>query len=190
MFSKSAFRSKSFVSLRPRGESLEERCVLSGVPVDAESDPSLAAYLALEHDLGPVAPSEPLTDADNPSPDPAAVDEVFDDLGDQAEGEDDGTIGSGGWGGGTVNTAPSLDDLRLVFEEGVFTLAGFAHDDQSSAGDLQVTFTGLFEGSLNCESDGSFLLPIERPESSGYIYATVFDGELTSNQLEVYFSAE
>jgi hypothetical protein len=69
-------------------------------------------------------------------------------------------------------------------------LSGFAHDDQTFAGDLAVSFTGLYEGSITCQPDGYFSLQIDRPITSGYIYATAFDGELVSIELPVYFSID
>ena len=58
---------------RLMAESLESRMVLSVAPIDDSADASLADYLAVEHEMGPIVPAEfAASDLDISADDPSA----------------------------------------------------------------------------------------------------------------------
>src|SRR5690349_16530105 len=67
-------KSRGVVSRRRlMAESLESRMVLSVAPVDEAIGPSLAEYLAQEHEMGPVAPTAEIAASDASTVDEAAA---------------------------------------------------------------------------------------------------------------------
>src|SRR6478672_3720327 len=84
-------QSRGIVSRRRlMAESLESRMVLSVAPVDESVGPSLADYLAQEHEMGPAAPAEIATSDASSLDDTAALNPIAFLSQDEGEGEGSG----------------------------------------------------------------------------------------------------
>lgn len=86
---------------RLMAESLENRMVLSVAPIDDSADASLADYLAVEHEMGPIVPAEfAASDLDISAEDPSAQ-PIFAAFTSAFEGEGEAEGGGAGSGGGS-----------------------------------------------------------------------------------------
>ena len=173
-------------------EFLERRCVLSVAPLESETL-SLEAYVAAEHEMGPVEPTA-IEDAPASEPlSPSAVDRVLDggatgDAGqvtlneDVAEGEES-TIG--------VVIGQDLPPQIVMFSAVIvgdeLVISGRVIDDH----DLtlcHVTIWGLVEQpDLSVNAAGDFEFSTAIPGVSDYIYAVANDGYHDSNIVNTYF---
>jgi hypothetical protein len=172
--------------------------VLSVAPVDdvpADDCASLVDYLAMEQEMGPIAPAAAEVPAAN---DPVALDQVIGDyyFGMGGEGEEEGGGGGAGsgsgsgagsgsgsgagsgsgseGGGGEEDADPTIDEVHTNEVEGSITIDGQVSDD-GDVGDLSVTLGGVASGSVTINPDGTFSVDIPTPTEPGDIIIIVTD---------------
>lgn len=170
------------------GERLERRTVLSVAPVELEAvaGPSLAEYLAQDHEMGPIAPviAAMAVDGMNESLmaatlDPGVADQVFGVYQGEGLGEGEGS----GSGSGT-NEPPIVTENHATEPNGTITVEGTITDD-GAPGDLSGTITGG-TGTLTINSDGTFVITDGVPDENGRITITITDADGGSTTYTIF----
>lgn len=173
-------------------EFLERRCVLSGAPLESETL-SLEAYVAAEHEMGPVEPTA-IEDAPASEPlDATAVDVVLGGatVGDaeQAPLNEDVAEGEESTIGIVIgqDLPPQIVGFSTVIEGGELLISGQVLDDHDVML-CHVTIWGLVEQpDLFVNAAGEFEFRTAIPSVSDYIYAVANDGYHDSNIVNTYF---
>lgn len=149
-------------------ESLENRMVLSVAPVDESVGPSLAEYLAEDHEMGPMAPAEVAASDASTFDDTAALNSIT--FLPRAEGEGDGEGSSSGQGsaGGQGSGGSSASGSGGGSGQGSGSGAGSGGGEGSGS--------GAGSGSGQGSSSGS-----EDPTVSSVSFSDDDDGTITVN---------
>jgi len=202
-----AFASRPARPLKTRKllrEHLERRCVLSVAPLPLEGEvPSLEAYVAAGHEMGPVAlnasDDAPVADELNPAAVDAIVGEGADGSGsDAGETNPNEYVAEGeGSASGTgeeeeetpivVDSPPEISDFSVEISDGQLLVHGRISDDGELTA-CSVSISGLVQSGLGVDEYGYFEWRTEIPLVADYIYAVASDGHNSSAMRDTFFN--